>query len=516
MTQTHLNAADDALRRSEVRYRRLFQTAKDGILIVDARTGTIIEANQFMAELLGRDVAELTGKELWEIGLFGDIAANKEAFKELQQRGYLRYDHLPVVDRDGRTVEVEVISNVYDEGGRLVAQCNVRDIAERSRLEREIRKQTDTLAEEHRFKDEFLAMLSHELRNPLAPILSATQLLGRDDDPEIQKEARAIIERQVRNLARLTGDLLEVSRVINGRFRLRREDLELAQVVTHAVASTRTLLQARGHVLEVSMPDEPLLVRGDTTRLEEVVVNLLNNAAKYTRDGGLVEVVATKEDGHAVLRVRDNGIGIEAGLLPRVFDIFSQGQRGLDRAEGGLGIGLCLVQRLVELHGGDVEAHSAGLGKGSEFVVRLPLAAPSDGVPAASDPERDDGRLRVLVVDDNHDACLSLAHLLRRSGYGVQTSFTSASALRTVQAWRPQVILLDIGLPEIDGYELARRIRRDYAREGMHLVAVTGYGSVRDVRLAKEAGFEAHLLKPVDFVVLDALLASLRSTSPVR
>ena len=509
---TARHAVEDALLLSEIRYRRLFQTAKDGILILDAGTGKILDANAFMSGLLGQELPELLGKELWQIGMFADIEENKAAFRELQERGYLRYEHLPVRNQRGETVEVEFVSNVYYEDRRAVAQCNVRDIAERSRMEREIKELAESLADQHRRKDEFLAMLSHELRNPLAPIRSATHLLRIQEGSEnpIQKQAREVIERQVEHLTRLVSDLLELSRVVTGKIRIHLETVDMRQVVQHAMQMTAAEFERERSVVSLVLPPEPVWVNADTTRLEEVVVNLLSNAAKFTEDG-CVEVTLEGEGDHVTLSVRDTGIGIAPEMLTHIFDLFTQADRSLDRSRGGLGIGLTVAHRLVKLHGGTVEARSAGLGEGSQFLVRLPVVPPPGQQPAP--PAEQNGNaggqlLRVLIVDDNVDACTMLAHLVRLHGYGVQMAYTGPAAIQAVSAWRPHVVLLDIGLPQLDGYEVARRLRADPALKEMKLVAVTGYGNEGDLQLARDAGFDAHLLKPVDLAAVARLLTA--------
>jgi PAS domain S-box-containing protein len=512
-----------ALGESEIRYRRLFQTAKDGILILDAKTGKIIDANAFMCGLLGLELANLMGKELYEIGMFRDEAANKAAFKELQQNGYIRYDHLPVMKPNGETTQVEFVSNVYPEEHRLVAQCNVRDISLRAQMEIQVKQQAEALADLHRRKDEFLAMLSHELRNPLAPIRSATHLLRlheRGSENLIQQQAREVIERQVAQLTRLVSDLLEVSRVATGRIRLNLEKVDLRQIVRHTLETVGPVLEQRRHETALTLPAEPVWVLADATRLESVIVNLLNNAVKYTDEGGRIEVSLEHGSDYALLRVRDSGIGIAPELLPRIFDLFTQADPSLDRSQGGLGIGLNLVQRLVELHGGTVEAHSPGLGQGSEFVVGLPTV-PAPGMQAAVTPARHEQRgvpgLRVLLVDDNVDSCNMLASVLKHNGHGVQVAHTGSVGLQAALAWRPDVVLLDIGLPEIDGYEVARRLHHDPVMKNTKLVALTGYGAESDLQLAREAGFDAHMLKPVEFGELEKLLAAWnesRSSAP--
>jgi len=512
---TERRAADQNLRDSEVRYRRLFQTAKDGILILDANTGKIIDANAFMSGLVGLEPEQLLGKELYEIGMFKDIDENKQAFRELQQNRYIRYDHLPVQNQRGERVEVEFVANVYHEDHTLVAQCNVRDIAPRVAMEKKIIAQAEALAEESRRKDQFLAMLSHELRNPLAPIRSATHLLKLQEHGSenfIQKQAREVIERQVANLTRLVSDLLEVSRVVSGRIRLNPTIVDMNQVVRHAIETARPLIELRKHEMTLKLCSDPVWANADPTRMEEVFVNLLNNAAKYTPKGGRIELHCEHHQNHALVRVRDNGIGIEADMLRngRIFELFTQADRSLDHAAGGLGIGLSLVHRIVQMHAGTVEAQSDGPGKGSEFIVRLPLVA-APGVehspPAEeSSGERPDG-MRVLVVDDNTDACTLLSHALRGKGYGVQVAHTGPDGLRVAQQWRPDVLLLDIGLPGLDGYEIARRLRAEKTTSEMRVIAMTGYGRDTDIKLAREAGFDAHLTKPFDFDEMVKLMA---------
>jgi len=539
--------AEQAHRDSEVRFRRLFESAKDGILILDARTGKITDANPFMCELTGMEPAEMLGKDLSEIGMFKDVEENKAAFRELQRTGYLRHDHLPVQNRRGERVEVEFIANVYKEGSRLVAQCNVRDISDRILLQQQVAKQAAVLAEQARSKDEFLAMLSHELRNPLAPIRAAAHMLrlqepgsGAPVNP-ILKEAREVIERQVANLTKMVSDLSEVSRVISGRIRLDLRAVDMKQVVEHAVQSVTPLFEQRKHAVSVSSCSEPVWAHIDSTRLEEVLVNLLNNAAKYTPDGGRIAVACElrREGGkdYAMVRVRDNGVGMEEALLPRVFDLFTQGDRSLDRSWGGLGIGLSLAHRLITMHGGTIEAHSAGAGKGSEFTVKLPLltASPSrhasggqslsgeaPGFRGIGGDVAKAAALRVLVVDDNVDLVTMLCGTLRLKGFIVQSAYTGPEGLRIAMEWRPDIALLDIGLPGLDGYEIARRLRADQVssvgaeRDGgassagtgarMRLIAITGYGREDDIALARQAGFDAHMTKPVEFDALEKLM----------
>jgi PAS domain S-box-containing protein len=519
---TERKQAERAVRESEVRYRRVFEAAKDGILILDAVTGKILDANSFMSGLTGLDHGDLLGKELHEIGLFQDVEENKDAFRQLQRAGYVRHEHLPIQNRRGEKVEIEMVANVYEEDGRSVAQCNVRDISERAAMQRKIAEQAEALAGESRRKDEFLAMLSHELRNPLAPIRSAVHLLRMQEragsENLLQKQAHEVIERQVASLTKLVSDLLEVSRVVSGRVRLDRHVVDVNQILRHAVETTAPLFEQHRHTLDLRL-GEPAWVDADPTRLEEVFINVLNNAAKYTPDGGRIEVSCLRPHAanHVRVGVRDNGVGIDQNLLRggRIFDLFTQADRSLDRAAGGLGIGLSLAHRLMQLHGGTIEAQSPpeGQASGSEFVIKLPVVPP----PVALRIEEDRGtsepagdRLRVLVVDDNIDLVMMLSSSLRHAGHSVQSAYTGPDGLKVARMWRPEVVLLDIGLPGLDGYEVARRLRADgVGPEGRpRILAMTGYGRDSDRALAREAGFDGHLVKPVDFDDLERMMAA--------
>ncbi|MFO1007321.1 MAG: PAS domain S-box protein [Planctomycetaceae bacterium] len=505
-----------ALVDSEIRYRRLFETAKDGILILDTKSGRITDANPYMSELLGYSLEHFLGKEMWEIGLFQDKSANEAAVRTLQDEGYIRYEHLPLETSQGLQVEVEVVANAYQVDDHKVIQCNIRDITERSQLEKQMLEQVEALAGVHRRKDEFLAMLSHELRNPLAPIANAVQLLGlqKHEDP-LQCRARTIIERQVGHLTRLIDDLLEVSRITTGKIHLQLERIDLNGIVALGIETTRPLIDKSRHELKVSLSSQPVWVYGDRARLEQVVVNFLTNAAKYTDDGGTIAITLEKDDEEAVLRVKDTGVGIAAELLPHIFELFTQSERSLDRSQGGLGIGLCLVQRLVNMHGGHVEVKST-VGSGSEFLVYLPMMM-AHAVSPNSQKSISAGvsgvGLRVLVVDDNLDAAQTLGMLLEETGHDVQLACDGPTALQMTLAYRPHVVLLDIGLPGFDGYEVARKIRDDATLKDIVLVAITGYGHATDIRRSSEVGFDYHLVKPADFMKIREILATISGRS---
>jgi len=375
------------------------------------------------------------------------------------------------------------------------------------------------LADLHSRKDEFLAMLSHELRNPLAAITNAVQLLSlqKHEDP-LQLQARTIIQRQMGQLIRLVDDLMEVSRITSGRIHIQKERTGLNGIVERAVETTRSLIDQHRHELTASLSPQPLWLHADASRLEQVVVNLLTNAAKFTADGGTIAITVQREAEEAVLRVKDTGVGIAPELLPHIFDLFTQAERTLDRSQGGLGIGLSLVHRLVEMHGGRVEVSSV-LGQGSEFVVRLPIADCQLPFEAKEDdtnrklPIENRKSLRVLVVDDNVDAAESLGLLLKASGHDIQTAYDGPTALEAASDYHPQVVLLDIGLPGIDGYGVARRLRQDYNLKGVMLVAMTGYGQETDRRLSQDAGFDHHLVKPPDFAMLQQILATVSANA---
>jgi signal transduction histidine kinase/ActR/RegA family two-component response regulator len=368
------------------------------------------------------------------------------------------------------------------------------------------------LREADRRKDEFLATLAHELRNPLAPLRNVVELLQRSGgDPTIAEQARSVMGRQLDQMVRLVDDLLDVSRISQGKVQLRKERVELQAVVRSALEAAGPFLQAQGHEWTVTLPPDPIGLEGDAARLAQVLANLLNNAAKYTERGGHIRLTAERRGNEAVVSVRDTGIGIAAEHLPHLFRMFSQVAPALERSQGGLGIGLSLVRGLVELHGGRVEARSGGPGRGSEFVVRLPVVdAPLPHGPQqpAEGPREDGGRKRrILVVDDNRDAADSLALMLQMMGHETRTAYDGVAAVEAAAKFRPEVVVLDIGLPKRNGYEAARQIRRQGWGEALVLIALTGWGQEEDKRRALEAGFDHHLTKPVDAADLERLLA---------
>ena len=388
----------------------------------------------------------------------------------------------------------------------------------------ELEQARDAIAASAQRKDEFLAMLAHELRNPLAPIRNALHLLGESAVPEQERASlRAMMKRQVDHMVRLVDDLVEVSRLSRGTIELRREVVELADVLRNAIDLSRPLIDTGRHALHLDLPDEALPVDADPVRLAQVFGNLLNNAAKYARNGGEIRVGARRDGDEVVVSVLDRGIGIEPDVLPHVFEMFTQGRREAHRAQDGLGIGLTLVRSLVEMHGGTVTAHSDGRGHGAEFIVRLPLATARAGAadsshPASHPAQTNDAAgaahpLRVLVVDDNVDAARSLGMVLQMLQIEHEVCFDGPTALEAVRRCRPDAVLLDIGMPGMDGYEVARQLHDDPANQDISLVAVTGWSQRQDKERTQQAGFSHHFSKPVDIGALQALLGDLRASN---
>jgi len=436
-----------------------------------------------------------------------DLAkAEEDVRRALESDKY--FTEFRVVWPDGSVHWLEARANVFkDRHGKPERIMGVNmDVTEWKRIE-------EDLTEADRRKDEFLATLAHELRNPLAPIRNVVELLRQaGDDPVVTAEGRNIMERQLGHMVRLIDDLMDISRVTSGKLRLRRERVELAAAVQSAVEETRPIIEASGHELTVTPPEEAVVLNADPTRLAQIFSNLLNNAAKYMEKGGHIWLTAERADGEVVVSVRDMGIGIDAEHLPHIFEMFSQATSALGRSEGGLGIGLALVRGLVELHEGTIEARSNGAGMGSEFIVRLPvldIQIPKlrEGSDDGHEKPRSGVKHRILVVDDNADSAISLAMILRRLGHEIQTAHDGLEAVQAAAAFRPHVILLDIGLPKMNGYEAAKRIREQLWEQKVAIIAVSGWGQEKDKQKALEAGFDHHLTKPVEPGALSRLLA---------
>lgn len=551
--QNHeLREAQKALETSRDRYANLFDFSPLGYVIFDPH-GVIKEINLTAARMLGWERHTLVGFPLIHFMAAEDRQVFLGHLGRCRQReeGGITTE-LRIASQDGTAYPVELYS-VADRSGpdrvwfRTAIICitrrkqaeeellRVRDeleqrveertaelreanealkseIRERGRLEQELRRRMEELAEADRYKDEFLAMLAHELRNPLAAIANAGEVLRRQAEGQAGVSGRIaqIIKSQTAHFKVLLDDLLDVARVTRGKIVLNREIVALSEIVEQAVETHRALIEERGHRLAVTLPTEPAYLDVDPTRCIQILGNLLHNAAKFTGPGGAIELSAQREDGEAVIRVRDNGPGIPPKLLARIFEPFTQEDRTLARSSGGLGIGLALVRRLAEMHGGRVEAVSPGPGQGSEFTVRLPLVERPSGTQCAATAVAGHGpagRL-VLIVDDNADYADSLGDLLDTFGYRVKVFYDGNAALQFARQDRPDAVLLDIGLPDMDGYEVARRLRTEYGLADTCLIAISGYGTDEDRRRSREAGFDHHLVKPVDIDALRGLLPS--------
>ena len=494
-------------RQAEIVNERLaaIVESSDDIIVSKTLDGVITSWNRGAERVLGYAPEEVIGRHVSML-MPPEAAEDVTRILDRVRRGE-RVDHYQTRRRrkDGTVIDVSLtVSPIRDASGRIIGASKIgRDITQEKRIEAERQ-------EAERRKDEFLAMLAHELRNPLSAINSAAQLFGKLETEDELEWAKEVVLRQVKHLARLIDDLLDVSRISRGKIVLRKEFISLSPVVGSAVEAVRPLMEERKHELSVSLVNGGLRLEADPLRLEQVLVNLLTNAAKYTDAGGRIALTARQEGGEIVIKVRDTGMGITPELLPRIFDLFAQGDRTIARSEGGLGIGLTLVQKLTEMHGGSVTAASEGPGRGSEFTVRLPALAEAPARrpdPRAALPRVARQGSRVLVVDDNIDSATGLSRLLRLLGHDVRVSHDGHHALDAARAYSPEIVLLDIGLPGMDGYEVVRRLRSDDCCKDALIIAVSGYGQPEDIRRSREAGFDHHLIKPVDYDTLMTLFS---------
>ncbi|MCH2242624.1 MAG: ATP-binding protein, partial [Aquabacterium sp.] len=486
----------------------VLSAAQDAIVSVD-EAGRVVTWNTGAERLFGRRPAQVLGTAL--AALFDEpdtFAAAVRAVQSLQGAGPADGPRQAfAMQRDGQTRQIEAAFDLIrnEQGGAIGVLAIMRDVTDQRAAEQALQAAS-------RQKDEFLAMLAHELRNPLAPIRAASEILRRLNSTDARaQQAATIIARQVEHMTGLIDDLLDVARVTRGMVALERAPVDLDSIVSPAVEQVRALIEAKRQTLLVPAFGEALHVDGDRKRLTQVVANLLNNAAKYTPEGGRISIELAATPGQVQLVVRDTGVGMDAELLPRVFDLFSQGQRSHDRAQGGLGIGLALVRNLVQLHGGSVKAASDGPGRGSCFTVTLPRLQvqpqPAQAEEPAPPPDFPAGnRLSLMVVDDNRDAAETLALLLESQGHTVDVQNDPRAALERADRVHPDVFILDIGMPHLDGYELAQRLRARPGGMQAVIIALTGYGQAEDVARARNAGFDHHLVKPLDASRLSTLL----------
>ncbi|NML30296.1 hybrid sensor histidine kinase/response regulator [Paraburkholderia antibiotica] len=510
--------AEGALRESEERFRQMAENIDDVFWMLDPATSQLLYVSPAYRRLWGDAAHEPTPTARhWANHIHPQDAAAVEVAYRALATGVAYEIEYRIVRPDGETRwAVERGFPVRDARERIYRLAGiVNDISDRKANEMMLR-------DADRRKDEFLAMLAHELRNPLAPIRNAIELLDPNRSPsqESFEAMRAVIGRQVKHLSRLVDDLLDVARITQGKITLRQEIVELASALEAAIETVRPALNRKGHTLTRVLPGEPLFVVGDGVRIAQVLGNILSNAAKYTPQGGDIRIEARASNDmqddapdEVLISVRDNGVGIAADTLPHIFDLFVQSEISLERSEGGLGIGLPLARTLVELHGGRIEAFSAGPGRGSEFVVRLPLtrlanaAEPAPGASLAA--QQDAGpALRVLLVDDSVDAALALSLVLQADGYDVRVAHEADSALELAAQFEPQAVLLDLGLPGMDGFQLAQEMRRRPNTANALLIAVTGYGQATDRQRSREAGFDHHLVKPVSVEEIHNVIAS--------
>ena len=495
--------AEEKLRQSELRTRLLIESIRDyAIFMLDAN-GNVATWNPGAQRIKGYTASEIIGRHFSTFYPEEDVQAGKCEMELRVASETGRFEDIGWrVRKDGSRFWANVVINaVHDERGQLVGFSKVtRDLTERKQAEDE-RAARIAAEEANRAKDEFLAMLGHELRNPLAPIVTALQLMKLRGDISSSKE-QFVIERQVQHVTRLVDDLLDMSRIAQKKIELKTDTFELATVVAKAVETASPLIEQRRHSFSVEVPRQGMPVTADPIRLAQVIANLLTNAAKYTEPEGRIELSAWRDGHEVVIQVKDNGIGIREDLLPKVFDLFVQGPRSIDRGEGGLGIGLTLVKNIVQMHGGSVVALSEGPGKGSAFVVRLSASATQataePPAPRLSSIERVSTPRRVLVVDDNADAAMLLSELCEIVGHEVKVAYDGPQALKLLEdGFQPDIAVLDIGLPVMDGYDLATRMR-DKLGSSCRLFALTGYGQEHDKQRSVSVGFEAHLVKPVD------------------
>lgn len=506
--------AEEIIQEEKARLRTTLLSIGDGVIVTD-HEGHVTMLNPVACELTGWG-DEAIGMPIAEVFTI----VNEDTRAEVENPAVRALRDGSIVGLSNHTILIaktgvehpidDSAAAIKDEEGAIVGSVLVfRDVSTRREAERRIYDLMVELRSADHKKDEFLATLAHELRGPLAPLRNMLEVMKRSEgDPDLTRRSRESMERQLGQMIRLVDDLLDVSRITRNKLELRLENVDLASVIQQSVETIRPLVEKAGHHLDVDLSDSPIVLRGDPMRLSQVFTNLLNNACKYTEPGGALCIRATCEGSDAVVKVRDSGIGIPKDRLEGVFEMFSQIESAIDRSQGGLGIGLTLAKRLVEMHGGRVEAKSDGPGHGAEFVVRLPMPVVGiePDVPMPNLAIDEPSHRRILIVDDNKDSAQSLAILLSMSGNVTATAHDGLEALEVAEEFRPDVALLDIGLPRLNGYEVARRLRETEAGKGVLLIATTGWGQREDRKKSMDAGFQHHLVKPVDYDVLLELL----------
>jgi PAS domain S-box-containing protein len=510
----HVDHKDLALRTSELRYRRLFESAQDGILILDGETGEIIDANPFLLDLLNFTFREIIGLKLWEIGQFKDIAANKEAFQQLQDNQYIRYEDLPLVARGGKHIQVEFVSNVYLVDDKKIIQCNIRDISARAKKQEASREHLSALEVASNAKDEFLAALSHELRTPLSAISSMLDVLELDaPDAETSVEPDhsgvALIRRNVQILTSLINELLELTHISRGDLHLELTTIDAHHAIGDALRDLAAELKAKRIDLRVNLRAEFRHIKVDRAKFHRIITNLAGNAVKFTPVEGIIRVTTTSaSNDDLVLEISDSGMGIEAGSLARIFSPFEQGDASIRRRFGGLGLGLSISKSLAKAHGATLEAESEGLDNGATFRLRM-KSAPL--FPGEAGPEPRKGGTRkprhILLVEDHADTRQCMQRLLESRGHTVRAAGDAQSAIELSEREKFDLLIADLGLPDRDGMELLSELRQ--REPTLPAIALSGFGLPKDVVNSKEAGFVAHFVKPVDLQKLHAVINTL-------
>ena len=489
---TEQRRAMDQIRESEEKFTKIFNSSPIGAVLTDENYSIVLDANPVFLRLCGHGLEELKARPSLLMEIFKDEQERQRIGDLLERDGQLNDQELQLVHPSGRVMDVLINGTFVSIGGVRHLLLHVEDITERKAA-------VNALKEADRRKDEFLATLAHELRSPLAPLSNALQLLDiAADDPLLTAQAREMMDRQLKHMVHLVDDLMDVSRVSRGVIELRKNTLDLRTILNASIEATKPFIDQQKHHLEVKLLSEPLWLDGDSTRLTQVFNNLLNNAAKYTDPGGVITLESAMKNGFAVITITDTGIGIEPNKLDRVFDMFSQLESALTRKHGGLGIGLSIVKQLVHMHGGTIKVDSLGRDHGATFTVKLPLTIPPIVENDIELQTVTNGRkLRMIVTDDNEESAISLALMLNKLGHEAHPLHSGSTTIAGLQIAKPHVIFLDIGMPEMDGYETCKRIRATPNGENIYLVALTGWGQVEDKERAEEAGFDRHLVKPI-------------------
>lgn len=520
VTAQRLNEQERARQLITARLLASIVESSNDAIISKSLEGIVHSWNAAAERLFGYTAEEAVGRHISFVIPPERVAEEDQIIASLKAGKRIEHYETERVRRDGKLIVVSLtISPIKDDAGNVVGASKiVRDVTERKRLEDNLRVLAADLSENDRRKNEFLATLAHELRNPLAPMSNMLEVLKRSaGNADVLKLAHETIERQLGQMVRLVDDLLDLNRITHDRLELRRSEVELSSVVQQAVEVARPLIDAAGHHLSIELPDEAIYLHADRTRLAQVFGNLLNNSSKYTKPGGNISLRAIHEGDEVVVSVKDNGAGIPRDKLDSIFEMFMQVEGTAERSQGGLGIGLTLVKRLVEMHGGSIEPRSAGEGMGSEFVVRLPvLSGPTHAGGDGSGQAHESVQRRILIVDDNKDSADSLAMLLELTKNQTYQAHDGLEALEAIEKYRPEVVLLDIGLPKLDGHEVCRRVRQQPWGKDIIIIALTGWGQAEDRRKSQEAGFNGHLVKPVDYEKLLEMLNTLTSGTETR